>query len=110
MASRSFFTGKQAAQFQAERVVGLSRTPAPVQHISDPRERRSVEDLVTPAVIARQLAVSVRAVYRLVSDHDMPARRVGGVIRFNQREVNEWSLRQGQDQAQRFAVVRGGRK
>lgn len=110
MASRSFFTGKQAAQFQAERVVRLARAAAPVQHISDPRERRSVEDLVAPAVIAKQLSVSVRAVYRLVSDHDMPARRVGGVLRFNQREVNEWSLLHAQDRAQRFAVVRGGRK
>ncbi len=111
MASRSFFTGKQGAQFQAERVVRLAREQAPVQHVSDPRERRVVNRaLLSVQDVADQLGVSKRTVYRLIDEDDLPVTHVRSLTRIDQFELDAWTFRQRQPHAKGLSVLRGGRK
>ncbi len=45
---------------------------------------------LTPKEVAAELKVSVRSIHRLVERGELPAFRVGGLIRISQRAFNAW--------------------
>jgi len=45
--------------------------------------------------VAAHFGVSVRTVHRWLKSTDLPHRRVGGTVRFNLGEVDDWSARGG---------------
>lgn len=45
---------------------------------------------LTPKEVAAELKVSVRSIHRLIERGELPAFRVGGLIRISQRAFNAW--------------------
>ena len=53
------------------------------------------EKLLSPKEVAERLNVAVRTVRDLVADHDLPAYRVGGQLRFSPEALDSWLERRG---------------
>lgn len=49
----------------------------------------SVED------VARELSISIRHVYKLISDDKIPYSKVGRLVRFSPVKISEWLLKGG---------------
>lgn len=50
-----------------------------------------LEPLKSVEEIAAYLKITPRTVYRLITEGDMPHRRIGGSYRFDMTEIEEWS-------------------
>lgn len=50
-----------------------------------------LEPLKSVEEIAAYLKITTRTVYRLITEGDMPHRKIGGSIRFDMAEIEAWS-------------------
>lgn len=48
------------------------------------------QDLMDIPGVAKRLATSERHIRRLVFERRIPYRKVGGLLRFDPRDINEW--------------------
>jgi excisionase family DNA binding protein len=66
--------------------------------------------LLTPQQCAARLQCSVATVYRLVAEGELPARRVGRLLRFSPEALHDWACGPGSAPKGRGHVSQSGRK
>lgn len=103
MAPRRFFQGSQKrAQL---RDVSRELAPAGVDAVRQGAEPREVDlahaPLLTVEQVAARLSIPVKAVYDLTYEHGLPVRRIGRRVRFDQAELEAWTVRDRQRQTKR---------
>ena len=108
MASRQYFVAAQKRQ-QAR----LARRQIRPRVLGQPDQMAQVDELdrrPLPFLTTRQAAAYLHvggpgAIYILIREHSLPYRRVGSLFRFDQRELDRWTIRHRQDEAESLRLI-----